>query len=64
MEIVRASQAPQHTKLPEVPFDEEEAKVSSELEEGNNSESHSNLKLFKTNKSVSLFRKKRQERQL
>ncbi|EMK2596563.1 hypothetical protein V8U20_003557 [Bacillus cereus] len=47
VEIVRASQAPQHTKLPEVPFDEEEAKVSSELEEGNNSESHSNLKLFK-----------------
>ncbi|MCC2506954.1 hypothetical protein [Bacillus cereus] len=39
VEIVRASQAPQHTKLPEVPFDEEEAKVSSE--------SHSNLKLFK-----------------
>ncbi|MEC2739318.1 hypothetical protein P9Z35_28070, partial [Bacillus cereus] len=47
VEIVGASQAPQHTKLPEVPFDEEEAKVSSELEEGNNSESHSNLKLFK-----------------
>ncbi|MEC2484912.1 hypothetical protein P9Z06_24960 [Bacillus cereus] len=47
VEIVGASQAPQHTKLPEVPFDEEEAKVSSELEEGNNSESHYNLKLFK-----------------
>ncbi|MEH6847718.1 hypothetical protein CN939_26405 [Bacillus thuringiensis] len=47
VEIVGASQAPQHTKLPEVPFDEEEAKVSSELEKGNNSESNSNLKLFK-----------------
>ncbi|PEZ50227.1 hypothetical protein COK04_27220 [Bacillus cereus] len=47
VEIVGASQAPQHTKLPEVPFDEEEEKVSSELEEGNNSESHSTLKLFK-----------------
>ncbi len=47
VEIVGASQAPQHTKLPEVSFDEEEEKVSSELEEGNNSESHSTLKLFK-----------------
>ncbi|PGU27046.1 hypothetical protein ACF3R1_01240 (plasmid) [Bacillus cereus] len=47
VEIVGASQAPQHTKLPEVPFDKEEEKVSSELEEGNNSESHSTLKLFK-----------------
>ncbi|MFJ8219869.1 hypothetical protein [Bacillus cereus] len=47
-EIVGASQAPQQTKLPEVPVDAEEEDVSSELEEGGNSESSSNSnKLFK-----------------
>ncbi|HDR8481934.1 hypothetical protein IRV17_28335 [Bacillus cereus] len=47
-EIVGASQAPQQTKLPEVPVDAEEEEVSSELEEGGNSESSSNSnKLFK-----------------
>ncbi|PIE91704.1 hypothetical protein CO726_30750, partial [Bacillus fungorum] len=47
-EIVGTSQAPQQTKLPEVPVDEEEKDVSSELEEGGNREpaSKSN-KLFK-----------------
>ncbi|WP_046956959.1 hypothetical protein, partial [Bacillus cereus] len=56
-EIVGASQAPQQTKLPEVPVDEEEEEVSSELEEGGNSEPASNSnKLFKNKqkrKSVS-----------
>lgn len=47
-EIVGESQAPQQTKLPEVPVDKEEGKVSSELEEGGNSEPASNSnKLFK-----------------
>ncbi|WP_242285156.1 hypothetical protein [Bacillus cereus group sp. BfR-BA-01394] len=47
-EIVGASQAPQQTKLPEVPVDEEEEEVSSELEEGGNNEASSNSKkLFK-----------------
>lgn len=47
-EIVGASQAPQQTKLPEVPVDEEEEEVSSELEEGGNNEPSSNSKkLFK-----------------
>ncbi|AEA19476.1 TPA: hypothetical protein ACR3Z0_005183 [Bacillus thuringiensis] len=54
-EIVGASQAPQQTKLPEVPVDEEEA--SSELEGGGDSEPGSNSnKLFKNKqkrKSVS-----------
>lgn len=54
-EIVGASQAPQQTKLPEVPVDDKEA--SSELEEGGNSEPASNAnKLFKNKqkrKSVS-----------
>lgn len=47
-EIVGASQAPQQTKLPEVPVDKEEEEVLSELGEGDNSEpvSKSN-KLFK-----------------
>ncbi|HHT7061338.1 TPA: hypothetical protein ACTZ5S_003738 [Bacillus cereus] len=49
-EIVGASQAPQQTKLPEVPVDEEEEEVSSELEEGGNNEASSNSKkLFKNN---------------
>ncbi len=56
-EIVGASQAPQQTKLPEVPVDEEEEKASSELGEGGNSEPASNSnKLFKNKqkrKSVS-----------
>ncbi|MEB8677168.1 hypothetical protein P4H08_28540, partial [Bacillus cereus] len=56
-EIVGASQAPQQTKLPEVPVDEEEEEASSELEEGGNSEPASNSnKLFKNKqkrKSVS-----------
>ncbi|HDX9669288.1 TPA: hypothetical protein ROY24_002313 [Bacillus cereus] len=56
-EIVGASQAPQQTKLPEVPVDDEEAEASSELEEGGNSEPASNSnKLFKNKqkrKSVS-----------
>ncbi|MFY4675031.1 hypothetical protein [Bacillus anthracis] len=58
-EIVGASQAPQQTKLPEVPVDdeEEEEEASSELEEGGNSKSASNSnKLFKNKqkrKSVS-----------
>lgn len=57
-EIVGASQAPQQTKLPEVPVDdEEEEEASSELEEGGNSEPTSNSnKLFKNKqkrKSVS-----------
>ncbi len=55
-EIVGASQAPQQTKLPEVPDDEEE-EASSELEGGGNSEPASNSnKLFKNKqkrKSVS-----------
>ncbi|MED1900585.1 hypothetical protein P4V05_10440 [Bacillus thuringiensis] len=47
-EIVGASQAPQQTKLPEVPVDEEEQEASSELGEGGNSEPTSNSnKLFK-----------------
>ncbi|SCC52188.1 Protein of unknown function [Bacillus thuringiensis] len=62
-EIVGASQAPQQTKLPDVPVGEEEEEVSSELEEGSNNESASKSKLFK-NKSVSLFRRKRQKHQL
>ncbi|RFB39063.1 hypothetical protein [Bacillus sp. dmp10] len=46
-EIVGASQAPQQTKLPEVPVGEEEEEVSSELEEGGNSEpSSKSNKLF------------------
>ncbi|WP_088363202.1 hypothetical protein [Bacillus cereus] len=56
-EIVGASQAPQQTKLPEVPVDEEEEKASSKLGEGGNSEPASNSnKLFKNKqkrKSVS-----------
>lgn len=58
-EIVGASQAPQQTKLPEVPVDDEEGEeeASSELEEGGNSKSASNSnKLFKNKqkrKSVS-----------
>lgn len=48
VEIVGASQAPQHTKLLEVPVDEEEEEVSSELEEGSNSKLPSKSKLFKT----------------
>ncbi|MCY8952967.1 hypothetical protein MOE39_03740 [Bacillus cereus] len=55
-EIVGASQAPQQTKLPEVPFDDEE-EASSELEGGGDSELSSNSnKLFKNKqkrKSVS-----------
>lgn len=47
-EIVGASQAPQQTKLPEIPVDEEEEEVSSELEKGGNNEPSSNSnKLFK-----------------
>ncbi|MCU5276521.1 hypothetical protein OCA15_28690 [Bacillus cereus] len=47
-EIVGASQAPQQTKLPEVPVDDEEEEASSELEEGGNNEPSSNSnKLFK-----------------
>ncbi|HDR6958503.1 TPA: hypothetical protein QCV97_006363, partial [Bacillus cereus] len=56
-EIVGASQAPQQTKLPEVPLDEEEEEASSELGEGGNCEPASNSnKLFKNKqkrKSVS-----------
>ncbi|MGF9829576.1 hypothetical protein ABEX57_24085 [Bacillus anthracis] len=57
-EIVGASQAPQQTKLPEVPVDdEEEEEASSELEEGGNSEPASNssqlLKNKQKRKSVS-----------
>ncbi|HDR7455429.1 hypothetical protein [Bacillus thuringiensis] len=55
-EIVGASQAPQQTKLPEVPVDDEEG-ASSELEEGgNNGPSSNSNKLFKNKqkrKSVS-----------
>ncbi|TKJ01970.1 hypothetical protein FC695_17775, partial [Bacillus cereus] len=55
-EIVGTSQAPQQTKLPEVPVDDEE-EASSELEGGGDSEPASNSnKLFKNNqkrKSVS-----------
>ncbi|MFB5094164.1 hypothetical protein IAI44_22525 [Bacillus cereus] len=55
-EIVGASQAPQQTKLPEVPVDDEE-EASSELEGGGDSEPSSNSnKLFKNKqkrKSVS-----------
>ncbi|MEC0036423.1 hypothetical protein P4L29_18475 [Bacillus cereus] len=55
--IVGASQAPQQTKLPEVPVNEEEEEASSELGEGGNSEPASNSnKLFKNKqkrKSVS-----------
>ncbi|MBE7098816.1 hypothetical protein [Bacillus cereus] len=46
-EIVGASQAPQQTKLPDVPVGEEEEEISSELEEGSNNESASKSKLFK-----------------
>ncbi|MEF7658874.1 hypothetical protein [Bacillus thuringiensis] len=47
-EIVGASQAPQQTKLPEVPVEKEEEELSSELEGGGNSKSASNFnKLFK-----------------
>ena len=61
-EIVGASQAPQQTKLPEVPVDEDEEEVSSELEEGgNNGVSSISNKLFKTSKSVSLFQMRRQK---
>ncbi|OOZ75805.1 hypothetical protein BHL35_27885 [Bacillus cereus] len=49
-EIVGASQAPQQTKLSDVPVDEEQEEVSSELEEGSNSEPHSKSKLFKNKK--------------
>ncbi|MFC9418581.1 hypothetical protein ACIG6B_08085 [Bacillus mobilis] len=49
-EIVGASQAPQQTKLPEVPVDEEEEEASSELEEGGNSESASNSNKIYKNK--------------
>ncbi|MFB5583487.1 hypothetical protein ETJ91_29490 [Bacillus albus] len=55
-EIVGASQAPQQTKLLEVPVDEEEERVSSKLEENSNNESASKSKLFKNKqkrKSVS-----------
>ncbi|MEB8855257.1 hypothetical protein P4H06_02140, partial [Bacillus cereus] len=37
-EIVGASQAPQQTKLPEIPVDEQEEEVSSELDESGNSQ--------------------------
>ncbi|HDR7067925.1 TPA: hypothetical protein QC415_005427 [Bacillus cereus] len=47
VEIVGASQAPQHTKLSEGPVDEEEEEVLSELEEGSNSKLPSKSKLFK-----------------
>lgn len=62
-EIVGASQAPQQTKLPEVPVDdEEEEEASSELEEGGNSEPASNSsQLLKTNKNVSLFQRRYQK---
>ncbi|HDR4369271.1 TPA: hypothetical protein ACKU3G_004100 [Bacillus cereus] len=47
-EIVGASQAPKQTKLPEVPDDKQEEEVSSEIEEGGNSEPASiSNKLFK-----------------
>ncbi|PEP92694.1 hypothetical protein CN582_24580 [Bacillus wiedmannii] len=47
-EIVGASQAPQQTKLSEVPADKQEEEVSSEIEEGGNSASASiSNKLFK-----------------
>ncbi|MEB9505646.1 hypothetical protein J0796_26835 [Bacillus paranthracis] len=47
-EIVGASQAPQQTKLSEVPVDEEEEEVSSKLEKsGNSGTSSSSNKLFK-----------------
>ncbi|HDR6318720.1 TPA: hypothetical protein QCU53_005600 [Bacillus thuringiensis] len=56
-EIVGASQAPQQTKLPEVPVDDEEEEAPSELEGGGNSEPASNSnKLFKNkqkSKSIS-----------
>ncbi|PEX17994.1 hypothetical protein CN454_00555 [Bacillus cereus] len=56
-EIVGASQAPQQTKLPEIPVDEQEEKVSSELDESGNSQpSSKSIKLFKNkqkHKSVS-----------
>ncbi|EKS7870663.1 MULTISPECIES: hypothetical protein [Bacillus cereus group] len=56
-EIVGASQAPQQTKLPEIPVDEQEEEVSSELDESGNSQSSSKSnKLFKNkqkHKSVS-----------
>lgn len=48
VEIVGASQAPQHTKLSEGPVDEEEEEVLSELEEGSNSKLPSKSKLFKS----------------
>lgn len=47
VEIVGASQAPQHTKLSEGPVDEEEEEVLSELEEGSKSKLPSKSKLFK-----------------
>ncbi|OTZ43608.1 hypothetical protein BK762_27580 [Bacillus thuringiensis serovar toumanoffi] len=47
-EIVGASQAPQQTKLPEIPVDEQEEEVSSELDESGNSQpSSKSNKLFK-----------------
>ncbi|PGT07156.1 hypothetical protein [Bacillus cereus] len=56
-EIVGASQAPQQTKLPEIPVDEQEEEVSSELDESGNSQPFSKSnKLFKNkqkHKSVS-----------
>ncbi|EEL61698.1 hypothetical protein ACSYR0_01075 (plasmid) [Bacillus cereus] len=56
-EIVGASQAPQQTKLPEIPVDEQEEEVSSELDENGNSQpSSKSNKLFKNKqkrKSVS-----------
>ncbi|PGV94019.1 hypothetical protein [Bacillus cereus] len=56
-EIVGASQAPQQTKLPEIPVDEQEEEVSSELDESGNSQpSSKSNKLFKNkqkHKSVS-----------
>ncbi|MED2584302.1 hypothetical protein P4201_28775, partial [Bacillus thuringiensis] len=48
VEIVGTSQAPQQTKVPKVLVDEEEEKVSSELEEGGKNElSSKSNKLFK-----------------
>ncbi len=52
-EIVGASQAPQQTKLPEVPVDEDEEEESSELEEGgNNGVSSTSNKLFKNKQKL------------
>lgn len=57
-EIVGASQAPQQTKLVEVPVDEEEEGVSSKLEENSNNESASKSKLFKNKQKRKSFQEK------